>query len=219
MSSHEIPPTEPVTTIARTGKKPKAEKPSRKKLDGSDFAVNLDHHKAVMSRSYWYWIGTLPSCPTEGAYAGGECFPKMEEVVLKDGAGGSRRVPVIGALVKWDQDQIELVRERLQRTVVRFTDGGKKSSAEASGTVSDAMGDNGLNLRRKGFLITIPTEAEVQQRRESGSPVIPYSRQAGDEPLARYVFAQLCEDQERPGRGEFYPQPLEVTGLEWPSDN
>lgn len=217
MSSSEIPPTEPLSTIGRA-KKPKPEKPPRKKLSGSAFSVDLEQHKAVMSREYWYWIGTLPSCPTEGAYAGGECFPKMEEVVLKDGAGGSRRVPVIGALVKWDEDKIHLIRDRLQRTVVRFTDHGQKKAAEATGTVSDAMGDNGMNLRRKGFLITIPTAEEAQKRRDSGIPAIPYSRQALDEPLARYVFAQLCEDQERPGRGEFYPEPLEVTGLEWPGD-
>lgn len=218
MTMSDVPPTEPVAVTARKPRKPAA---PRAKIDGAKFLPDLERHRASLDQSHWYWIGTLPGTPVEWATIGGECFPKMEELIIRDGEGGSRRVPVIGALVKLDKRKIDNIVEALSRSVVRFTDGGiEKPAGSSNATVADVMAEASSKSRRKGFLITIPTAKEAKERAENNlPPPAPYSQQKGDEPLARYVFAQLCDDQAHPSRGEFYPEPLETTGLEWPGND
>lgn len=231
----DVPPTEPASKNKDVGKPASAAalvaerdpKPTKAKsapvgkttrTPGSDLVPDLGKHTAVTRKLYTFWVGVTPSCPVESVDVAGINFPKLNERIIKDPAraGGTKRVPVIGALVHLDQRKIDLLRERLPRLVMRFPYGeaGAEGVKDEPGTGQN-LGD--LHIRpRKGFPITIPTEAELKAAEKRGKPGRGYVPKDGDEPAARYLFAVLCEDQKHPTRGDFYPPTLEDSGLEWP---
>ena len=218
MSTTDIPPTEPET------KKPKApasaeRAPARRtKITGADLTVDPKKHETAVERSYHYWLGALPGLPVENAHFGGRCFPKIEERVGKAADGTSSRSAVIGAVVRLTADSVIKIRDRISRTVVRWRQESSEEAVERMGTGAgrgvESVTDE--QRRRRGHLVLIPTAAEIAAKRAAGRPANLYQPQAGDEPVSRYLFAALCPDQQQPGRGDHYPEPLEVTGLEWP---
>lgn len=187
-------------------------------IGGGDLVPDLEAHKTQtgVSRSYKYWVGVTPSCPREHIDLAGVNFPKVNENLVSDPmrTGNKRRVPVIGAIVDIDAHRIQIMRDKLKRTVIRFLDDG--GQVEEPGTGQN-VGDNHVRPRR-GQIITIPTAEEIKQRRERGKPTNEYRPHPNDVPAARYMFAQICEDQERGSRGEYYPETLEKTGLWWPDE-
>lgn len=216
----DIPPTDPTPTIPQEAKrKPGRPKGSRNAtpsgpiglLDGASLVPNLEANREAVEEAHWYWLGALPACPTEHLDLKGIHFPKVEELVSVKRDGGTQRIPVIGALVQLTIDQVLMLKDRLSRTVIRFRDkaGGETGVGVPVSSVESIQ-------RRKGDPVTIPTVDEVKKAEAAGRATNRYQQRPGDEPAARYLFAQLCENQERPGRGEFYPEPLEITGLAWP---
>lgn len=167
-------------------------------------------------RQYRYWVGVTPSCPVEAIDLAGINFPKVNENIVDDPlrTGEKRRVPVIGSIVFLTEDKIRRMRERLPRTVIRFLD--DKGQRDEPGT-GENVGDNHVRPRR-GQLITIPSAEEIQARRAANRPAREYVEHPNDVPAARFMFAVLCEDQERGSRGDYYPDVLENTGLEWPDE-
>lgn len=171
---------------------------------------------AGVMREYLYWVGVTPSCPREHIDCAGINFPKVNENLIDDPMRTNRkqRVPVIGAIVRLTEDKIRRMREKLPRLVIRFLD--DKGQHEEPGTGQN-IGDN-FQRPRRGQIITIPTDEEVKAAQERGKATRQYVMQRQDVPAARFMFAQLCADQEKGSRGEIYPEPLEVTGLEWPDE-
>jgi hypothetical protein len=204
---------QPATLTAQT-------QPQRGKthIDGSELVPNLGDHEHAhgIARSYKFWVGVTPSCPREYIDLAGINFPKVNENLVADPmrTGNKRRVPVIGSIVDLDERKIQKMREKLKRTVIRFLDDG--GQAEEPGTGQN-VGDNHQRPRR-GQIITIPTDAEVEERRRRGKPTQEYRPHPNDVPAARYMFAQLCDDQTKGSRGEYYPDTLETTGIWWPDD-
>ena len=197
----------------------KSSKQPTTKILGSELAFDPKKHERQVERSYWYWIGALPGMPIEHVEIGGQCFPKMEEHITRGAVGETVRAPVIGALVRLTADNVRRIRDRLPRTVVRWRDEDADERSDREGL--EGVGQSvdavlGEPRRRKGYLITIPTESEIAARRAAGRPANLYQARAGDEPASRYLFAQRCTDQSRPGRGDHYPMPLEATGIEFP---
>lgn len=183
-------------------------------ISGSSLAPNLENYKRGVSREFFYWIGVTPDCPSESIDIGGINFPKVNEDLIRDPArpSGKKRIPVIGAIVPMSEERIKRICDRLPRSVIRFTD--DKGQAEEPGTGKN-LGD--LYIRpRKGHLITIPSDKEVADRHKRGRATNPYVQRPNDEPACRYMFAVICPNQDRPSRGDSYPDVLEVTGLEWP---
>jgi len=226
-----IPPTEPSAAPKKRGpykkRQPSAVEDapaaiatapaprSATRISGADLVPDLNKHRGSVERGYFYWVGVTPSCPVEGVDCAGINFPKVNERLIAGRNGEQQRVPVIGALVRLSERKIRLLRERLPRVVVRFTrdDQGVK---EEPGTGQN-LGD--LHIRpRKGFLITIPTEADLKQREQRGIAARRYVQGPNDEPAARYMFARLCRNQEIGERGDTYPDTLANTGLDWPDE-
>lgn len=229
----DIPPTEPSVAVApkKRGRKanPDTGKPAvaptrsaapmamagaKTKMPGKSLVPDLERHRGSVDRSFWYWIGVTPSCPVEHIDIAGENFPKVNELISKDRTGKQQRIPVIGALVKLTEGKIRKMREKLSRLVIRFRADAGQHDEPGTG---ENLGDPHIRPR-KGFVITIPTDEEIQAKTAAKLPARRYVQQANDEPAARYMFAVLCGDQERGNRGDFYPEPLEVTGLDWPEE-
>lgn len=224
----DIPPTEPVATAEappkrRPGRPRKHPLPEavqaptkRARFAGAELVPDLERHRAAVTTAYWYWIGALPGMPAEWVTLGGECFPKMEEDLVPHPKDPTKRLrlPRIGALVRLTRAKFDHIRDHLSRTVVRMT------HEPAQVAVGPGVQNTGAPVARgrKGFLITIPTAAEVEQRRKANIALNTYTQDPRDEPVARYLFARLCDNQERGERGDSYPEPLEVTGLEWPEE-
>lgn len=171
---------------------------------------------AGVARRFRYWVGITPSTPVESIDLAGVNFPKVNELLVPDPMRTSvkRRVPVIGAIVWLDEAQIQRMRERLPRTIIRFTSTAAQKDEPGTG---QNIGDVHAAPRR-GQLITIPTASEIAQRRKTGKATREYIPNANDVPAARFMFAQLCDDQVNGSRGSIYPEALETTGLEWPDE-
>ena len=191
---------------------------SKTRIDGSKLVPTVvpGAEARGLTNSYKYWVGVTPSCPVEWVNLCGINFPKVNELIVADPMRTStkKRVPVIGSILQLTEDQNRAMRERLPRTVIRiYNDGGQ---IQEPGTGQN-IGDNHVRPQR-GNLITIPTNAEIDDRKKRNKPLNTYTPSKNDVPAARYMFAVLCEDQERGSRSDFYPDVLEVTGLEWPDE-
>ena len=167
-----------------------------------------------VAKEFFYWVGVTPSCPVQHVDIAGINFPKVNENLIDDPlrSGTKKRVPVIGAIVRLNEKAMKTLRERLPRTVIRFTD--DEGEREEPGTGQN-IGDV-FRRPRRGHLITIPTAEEVAQRRATGRPTREYVPRPSDVPAARFMFAVYCSDQTRGNRGDVYPDPLETAGLRWP---
>lgn len=202
--------------MAPTEASPAPSKRKTLRVAPEDLVPDLSRYTASATQECWYWLGAMPECPVEFVTLAGECFPKLTEDIIRDRSGETQRIPRIGTLAKLSSQKLERIAERLSRTVIRFTE-ADEGEREEPGTGQN-VGD--LHRRpRKGFLITIPTNEEVKLREEKGLPVRLYEQRPGDQPAARYLFLHLCEDQTKGGRGESYPHPISVAGLEWPGDD
>jgi len=215
----------PPTKNPDAGKPAKVNAPRRKaakaktNIGGSELTANIAErsNSAGTSRRYRYWVGVSPSCPVESIDLAGVNFPKVNANLVADPmrTGRKKRVPVIGAIVYLDEGKIRKMREKLPRTILRFTSDVGDHDEPGTG---ENIGDVARRPRR-GQLITIPTDAEIEERRKKGKPTRAYSPNLErDVPASRFMFAVLCEDQENGERREEYPDPLEVTGLQWPDE-
>lgn len=173
----------------------------------SDMGVDTD---------YLFWVGVLPTCPVDSIDLAGINFPKLNELLLPPRPGTQNRVRhgVIGALVRLSEARMHLMIERLPRTVIRFFEDAEEQREEPSTGMN--VGDAHIQARR-GMLITIPTPAEIEQRRKAGRSTRVYRPTEFDEPAARYMFAKLCADQVKGERSQDYPATIAEKGLSWPT--
>lgn len=204
--------------VAATGSERELPEP-KTKVAGADLVPNIEAASARtgVSRVYKYWVGVTPSCPANSITIAGINFPKVNEQLIPDPArtGRKKRRMVAGAIVFMTEDKVRRLKERLPRTVIRFND---EAAVQHEPGTGENIGDV-AQRPKKGHLITIPTDAELEERRRRGKVArryIPDPRR--DVPAARFMFAQLCADQDRPEQGEFFPDPLEITGLDWPDE-
>jgi hypothetical protein len=192
---------------------PKTTKPKATKIAGSSFVPDLAANRVAVAESRWYWVGVTPGCPTESLDCAGINFPKITELIQTGLNGQQQRVPAIGGLCKLTRSQVELMREKMSRTVIRFQ---RPKTAEEEGAEVQFQDQPQLSRpARKGQLIRIPTAAEIAEREKNGFPTVRYEQSPLDEPAACHMFAEACADQNRPRRGSFYPPPLSETGLVW----
>ena len=202
---------------------------------GSKLVPDLAKLQKGIIHEWWYWIGALPGCPREHLDIGSVDFPKMvERVSIDPHSRDTRRAPLIGSIRKMNAAQLKKIEEDLPNCVIRFDltleeDAASrvKNAAKCDDDSPAQMqyGDQGgpgsglevLDMvRRKGFPIRIPTDKAVADAKKAGGYLKMYSPNTKDEPAARYIFMELCSNQNRPQRSDFYPDPLEVTGLQWP---
>jgi len=217
------------TTTKKTQKKTAAK--------GASLVPDLEKNRASVTTLQWFWIGALPGCPRESLDLAGISFPKMTEMVRKDPhqSGKTHRTAKLGALIQLTEAQVERLIDRMPFQVIRFDDtpeedeakreqGRQRCDTEEARATYGAIGGAGAGIealdvvRRKGHPIRIPSPEDIAKAKKAGKTVRAYTQGARDEPAARYLFAELCESQTRPQRSDFYPDPLEVTGLEWPSE-
>ena len=235
----EVPPTEPSNTAKRKpGKKgtkkvrTKAGNAKRRAVrdappletehvaDGESLKVRRDQPHAGVSERRWFWLGSMPSLGAQnGVHVAGHTFPRTHEIVLDRQAGSaSERIPHIGYCAQLSRSEIEVIKERLPFMVFRFTDGPE--FAPDPGGPGDGIevlrGPLGEQIGRRGYPIRIKSEEEMAMRKKERAPAAQYHPQAWDEDLADHVFCIPCVDQQNPRTGGTYPDPLTVTGLEWP---
>ncbi len=211
-SEEDIPPTEP--TVAKHGETsaPVATPPDpQTTTPGASLVLDLGKLTKGVIGKYAYWIGALPGAPREHLQIGSIDFPKMEEDVRLDKRGKTKRREQIGSIRRLTLNQLQRVEGDVPQQIIRFDAAGKSPGGPGDGLeVLDEP-------RRKGTPMRVPTNANVEKAIKDKFPLRPYSAEVTDEPAARYVFMQLCADQERPQRSDFYPKSLEATGLEWPA--
>lgn len=188
-----------------------ARKPATTKTPGSAFVPDLNSERVAVESARWYWVGALFDCPTDSLDFAGVNFPKTNEIISKGRDGQQQRIPVIGALVKLHKEQFDQLREQISRTVIRFV---KPKPAGERLIKQDVA--NKKDPPRKGEAVRIPRPSEIEERRKGNFVVVHYEPSPLDEPAADYIFAQLCEDQDRGNRGSYTPPPLSETGLLWP---
>jgi hypothetical protein len=208
----DVPPIQPAEPVKRRPGRPrKIHKPdptpktgSATKFSGQDLVPkNLEERRLAVETRCAYWVGALPDMPGGGtAWVGGVGFHKLTEHVQQDGtvASKTRRTPKFGDVQFLNRDEVQRVAETLPRCIVRVT----KTPEE------EPIAD------RRGRLIQIPTEEDIELRKKHKRRIVRYQPAAGDEPLARYLFMVPCVDQKNPQTGHEYPPPLEETGIEWP---
>lgn len=178
---------------------------------GASLVLDLDKLTKGVIGKYAYWMGALPDAPREHLQIGSIDFPKMEEDVRIDKTGKTKRRENIGSIRWLTLVQIQRVEDDVLQQIIRFDGAGKSPGGPGDGLeVLDEP-------RRKGIPMRVPTDANIEKAIKDKRPLRPFSAEVTDEPAARYVFMQLCADQERPQRSDFYPDPLEVTGLVWPA--
>ena len=206
---------------------PQAAKPAPaqgQRTPGSNLIPKITPDSGSTTVEHVYWCGVLPSCPVEWIDAAGINFPKVtEELVPNPGQPGKyRRVPRIGALVLVDSRRLKALEKALPLKVIRFLSTTEQDEeqrrAEAEASANGRMknlGDVAARPRR-GYPISIPPAEGERKPGEERMRVRPYVAKAGDEPAARYMFMVRCADQRNPSRGDFYPESLEATGLEYP---
>ena len=182
-----------------------ARKGKSSKIPGATLTPDLKKHAASIGKRYAYWIGALPTVPNDVVYLGGIGFPKMTERVTGSGQE-TKRFPMIGSVVHMDDDQVRRIQDQIPRVVVRFNG---PDTGEMEGLMPDRP-------KRKGHLVTIPTDAEIEAARRNNRSRRAYVNEEFDEPVARHIFMALCPDQKRPSTGSTYPEPLSETGIEWP---
>jgi hypothetical protein len=198
------------TTKSKTETFSSAAPPKISKIAAASLVPDLSKFAkdGTSATEYLYWCGLDPKAPVEYVNIAGLTFPKASELIVDDPLRTStrKRIPVIGQLERVSLQAMTRLRDLLPRTVVRFYN--SKEEREEPGTGKN-VGD--IHQRpSRGQLITIPTAEAIARG------VQPYIPSKNDVPIARLIFMQLCADQVRGSRGEFYPDPVEVTGIDWP---
>lgn len=185
-------------------------------IPGASLRADIDQHSAAQIVSLKFWVGVLPSSPVESIDCAGVNFPKVSELLVPpaDGSRYMRRIPKVGAVTILTEKHITELMERLPRLVIRFRE--QPSQMQEPGTGQN-LGDPVVRGRR-GFLITIPREEDLELARSKGRAVRPYVRQKWDEPAADYMYARVCTDQNTGNFFDEVPKPLSETGLEWPAN-
>lgn len=189
------------------------ENTKNQKLLGKDLMVDLDNYGEAIVVEMAFWMGVLPQFPTPYINCVGLTFPKLNELLIPDPSDTTRmqRVPVIGALhSSITAEIISRLKLVLPRLVIRFTEPPNEDKPKKSQTVAEVS----TLQPRKGFLITIPSDKDIEMSTKGGARVKRYSRQKWDEPALPYMFMQPCVDQENPQRGGVYPLTLDVTGID-----
>lgn len=195
-------------------KSPPADRASHHIIAGADLVADLSKDAPGVTYRYFYWVGSFPACPVEGLFCSGIAFPKVtQEIIQEKGTLEMQRVPRIGAIANLTKDKIDLLRERLPRTVIRFHDApGEDDEPMAGSSLSDAQ-----TRARRGHPVQIPSKAQIKKAKDAGNRPPPrYVAGPHDRPAAEYMFAVLCEDQENPRPGGVYPPSLAAAGLVWP---
>lgn len=198
----------------------KARKRSAGRIDPAKLVADLDAMDPdIIGSEFAYWLGVLPQCPTNTIQAGGLTFGKVNERIINDPNGKQRREPVVGGLNRRvNARHIRALERLLPRLVIRFLEPPRDENPDEFGKGADYQSVDAAYVRpRKGYILTMPHPDDIARAKEEKRPPPPlYVRQRWDEPAARYMFFHLCEDQDNPHRGQYYPKTLDKTGIVWP---
>lgn len=170
-----------------------AKRKQARTIAGDQFRTDLSG--PTVAKPWRCWVGLLPECPANQADVMGINFVKHTENIVPDPSDpkSTARVPVIGTIAFLDPDRVDEFVDRMQRQVVR--------------TISKR--DDGS---RVGKLIRIPSKAEV------ANGARPYRPKHDDEPLVRYAYLRVLDDQLEGQPGGKYPEPIEIAGITIPED-
>lgn len=212
-----IPPTEPVQAKKPQPRlKPTAPAPKKTKssvvADGASLAPDLSQYAAGTERSYAYWVGVAAGCPKPVVHMAGIAFQMKTEIRDPD---GDQRIPRDGAITMLTENQINLLAERVPRTIVRFRKGPLPDKADSGSNVTDHS--ERPKTFTGGTVFTIPTQNDIDLAKAQRRNVPSYRKQPSDRPIAEFIYCIPCEDQANPQRGIGY-QTLDKTGLVWPGD-
>jgi hypothetical protein len=181
-------------------------------IPGSTLVRDLKKNAAGSVKAYRYWVGLTPDCPL-GDISCEVSFPKTnDDLLARAGESRTQRIARVGAITLVDFTRLRRIQEKLPRLVIR------QKSANSSGLGAFAPGrpTDSVVPKFNGELVEIPTEAEVQECRDTNAPTREYIYREGDEPAAKYMFMVLCEDQTRGQQGYEAPETMDKTGIVWP---
>ena len=203
----------PTETPKKRGR-PKGSKNARKPVDLTpDIAVLGE--RAVSTAPKYFWVGLFPECPQSVVHLAGVSFQKMTERLYdRPGQERKQRMAQVGGIQKIDAEQMERMAEIISRTVVRFFDEPipvRDDDVELVQTLSESG-------PVRGHVLKAPTKQQLEEAAEYKRSVRPYRPNPHDRNVAHYLYCVPCADQTRPAGGMHLPDPVSVTGLEWPKD-
>ncbi|MCK5940505.1 MAG: hypothetical protein KAI24_00945 [Planctomycetes bacterium] len=152
---------------------------------------------------HWYWIGLLPDSPRSCVHVCGLAFQKVTETIHKvPHATKQQRFQHPGIVLKLTESKLRELAETLPRKVMR--------------TRVHNSGDEGSVDTVLGFVVTIPTDEQLEARTGERSPR--YRRfvpQAGDRPLAELLYIEPVEDPHPAPRdmNRDLPKPVSEVGI------
>lgn len=191
----------------------KRAKPKQKlfRVEPDAMLANPAAHANGDDAGFWYWIGVTNDAPFAFALLNGVQFSKVTENVVHEG-NETRRIPRIGDVFFLTVSLAERMLRRLPLVVVRRY--ANQEVEQDAGRVKNA--GNPYRSSTRGHLITITGPAEAAELRAKSIPVPRYDYDPTDEPVSRYLFAELCPDQDNPMAGMWYPPSLEARAFEYP---
>lgn len=163
----------------------------------------------------WFWVGLYPTVPIDHQVIGGVTFSKLTARLVADPTNAMRKVhePVTGSVVPLTQAQLSAVVARLQRTVLRWRD------VVVEKKTSGVMLEQHLEQPPQGFVLTIPSEAQVEEQQRTGQPIMHYIQSAKDRPIADYLYLVPSSSSRPRPLHEELPPPISETGIVWPAED
>ena len=185
-------------------------------VKGSSLIPDLSSPAGAKYADSKYWMGALPSLPSNVAHVAGMTFAHTMSILTQGADGQMVGTPGIGVLRQLFVDQLEKLQEALPYLVVRFHNQKIPVGADMVRGATDISGpkntdptENPENWFRPGHIIRIPRPEQEAILREAGRfhPFIPGPN---DEPLAAHIYCVKAEQ-----RGSAFPPSLAETGLEF----
>lgn len=176
---------------------------------------------AEQDERFPYWVGSLPDCPLECVHVAGLEFPKIVRPLVLDPEAptSGRKVqgpPMVGQVVYLTRRKLDLLAAKLPRKVFRFLPSGGKDVDDPHARAGGKVLDTTKNNKRSAMILDVPTPDEIAAREKRGRPTRRFTPRANDEHVAGYLYCVPAPHGRAPGMQP--PPPLNVTGLEYPSD-
>lgn len=183
-------------------------------VKGADLTAPIHTKVPAEMRRVLFNVGMLPTLPKTRCTFAGQVFPRSSGIVVPSMTDDSKGIMQerIGGLAWFTRDEIDVLADRVKRTIVRFG-----QANEPTGEIDPDTGKERM-IPSTCKLIYIQTEEELAHLRKLDRVAHTYRPQESDRPIAEFLFMVPCANQEVGDLLPTVPEPLSVTGIVWPTD-
>jgi hypothetical protein len=169
----------------------------------------------LAEEQFWFWLGALHEAPRESFHVAGLEFPKVGDIVFKKRGDVQiqDRMMHLGTILRLSRARLLQLGAALPRKIVRPV-WWKKSR----GDVGDD--DRSRAPLMQGSILSINTPEDIAKAHNNGRVMRSHTPQAGDVPIARYLYAVWLDEVSPSMRPVSSPMPLPLseTGLVIPPE-